>query len=669
MNRLVGGWWRAAVRASVPLALVLSSLASASQAQAQTPLFNRTQPQTTAGAGEIVPGQLVIRLKPSLAIRAQRSQQPGFELGALLGRRDVTVARTIGSDTYQLKVAAGADVQALVAQLSANPDVQYAEPVYIMHATGGRQASRVSGDPLVGRQWALSKIQAPDAWELSVGAEGLIVASVDTGVNPNHPDLAGRVLPGYNFVSNTADAMDDNSHGTFGAGIIAAPGDNGVGVAGMCWRCQILPVKVLDNEGGGYSPGIALGIRWAADHGARIINLSLGGPGPSQLIHESIQYAVSKGILVIAAAGNEADEDNPVEYPAAFDEVFSVGATDENNSRTFFSNYGPYLDLTAPGLHITSTGGEGDLYGYASESGTSFSAPYVSGAAALIWSINPQLSDRDVMRLLAQSADDLGKPGPDDEYGFGRLNAGKAALAAKQTAAPPPPAPPSEGGSITFPETNHTLQGTFYQYWKGNGGLPVFGFPIDEQHVETSAEGTFWVQTFERNRLEFHPEKQPPYNVLLGRLGDAILKRQGRDWFTFPKGTAGTPDCQFFDATQHAVCGPFLKYWREHGLSDPKLDAVGRSLQLWGLPLSEPMMETNSSGDTVMTQWFERARFEDHGAQGILLGLLGNELARPASPPPPPPPSTQCDGIPTPISGSNSAVQLYHRGVADLNGH
>lgn len=183
---------------------------------------------------------------------------------------------------------------------------------------------------------------------------------------------------------------------------------------------------------------------------------------------------------------------------------------------------------------------------------------------------------------------------------------------------------------ITFPETGRTLRGEFRRFWEANGGLPVFGFPITEETVEQTPEGSFVVQYFERNRFEFHPEKAAPYNVLLGRLGDTMLARTGVDWWSLPKGEPRA-GCEFFQETGHAVCGAFLNYWRSQGLTDPRLNTFARSLALFGLPLTEPRMETNAAGDTVMTQWFERARFEDHGAKGVLLGLLGNEFRVPQS--------------------------------------
>lgn len=205
---------------------------------------------------------------------------------------------------------------------------------------------------------------------------------------------------------------------------------------------------------------------------------------------------------------------------------------------------------------------------------------------------------------------------------------------------------------FAVPGITNCIEGRFLEFWQQNGGLAVFGYPITAATQQTTGEGTFLTQYFERNRFEYHPDKARPYDVLLGRLGDDRLKQQGRDWYSFPKGQPNGA-CLWFAETNHSLCEPFKSYWEGHGLQDPALNAYAKSLALFGLPLSEPAMETNSSGDTVMTQWFERARFENHGAQGVLLGLLGNETrssSSGATPTPTPPPAVDlCANTPPSI--------------------
>ncbi|HEY3228675.1 MAG TPA: hypothetical protein VGJ87_05595 [Roseiflexaceae bacterium] len=187
---------------------------------------------------------------------------------------------------------------------------------------------------------------------------------------------------------------------------------------------------------------------------------------------------------------------------------------------------------------------------------------------------------------------------------------------------------------ICFREVPNCIEGRFAAYWRQNGGLPVFGFPLGPAHQESVEGATYLAQLFERNRFELHPENRPPYDVLLGRLGDERLRQLGRDWRTFPK-LSGPPGdlCFFSRASGHAVCSDFFVYFRTHGLSFDGRSGYSEaeSIALFGLPLSEPSIETNSSGDTVMTQWFERARFEYHPKNPdpykVLLGRLGAETA------------------------------------------
>jgi thermitase len=185
-------------------------------------------------------------------------------------------------------------------------------------------------------------------------------------------------------------------------------------------------------------------------------------------------------------------------------------------------------------------------------------------------------------------------------------------------------------GAVYFPETGHTLRGVFLSYWRAHGGLPVFGYPISEEFIERSDDGReALVQYFERHRFELRPENRPPYNVQLTRLGDVILRARGVDWFTLPKG-APQPGCRYFPETGHSLCEPFLSAWRSSGLEFDRRrgKSEAENLALFGMPISEPQVETLPDGRLILVQWFERARFEDHGPDGVLFGLLGNELAR-----------------------------------------
>ncbi len=217
--------------------------------------------------------------------------------------------------------------------------------------------------------------------------------------------------------------------------------------------------------------------------------------------------------------------------------------------------------------------------------------------------------------------------------------------------------PASAERSRTFPETGFSVGGRLLDFWERNGGLPVFGLPVSEERGERTAEGRFPVQHFERQRFERHPENAAPYDVLLGRLGDELLRKAGRDWRAEP---AGMPrgGCQFFGETRHIVCAPFLGYWQRNGLLDPRLNAYQRSLALFGFPLTEPAVELNSSGDRVLTQWFERARFEFHPsnppAYRVLLGRLGADAYDPANSAGP----TRYHAVSLPEAGHSLEVQV-----------
>jgi len=632
------------------LVLVASALSLPPSLRAQEASPFEPQPvRRSSGSPSFAPGQVLVRLRDNSALGKQSIATPRA-LQTRFRTLQINGARQIAPHTYRLELPANADVAAAARQIAADADVLYAQPNY------WRRAHRSVNDPLSPFQYALNRIDAAGAWSVTTGSSTVKIAILDTGVAADHPDLQGRVLQGYDFVNNVADASDDEGHGTHTAGIAAAAGDNGEGIAGMCWQCQILPVKVLNEQGEGLDEWIARGVRYAVDNGARILNLSLGGPEDNPILHEAIKYAASKNALIVTTAGNMADLGNPVQYPAAYDEALAVGATDEHDRRAFFSGVQPYVDVSAPGWNIPSTFDPGGLR-YVAFSGTSEAAPHVAGLAGLLLSINPDLDAQTLRRIILETADDLGPPGHDWEYGAGRINAGRAVAAVRRPAFDPVP-DPQRPDVAYFPETGHTLRGEFKRFWEQNGGLPVFGYPISEEFQETTAEGTFVVQYFERNRFEFHPENAPPYNVLLGRLSDTQLQRQNRNWMTFPRGQP-TPGCQFFIETGHSVCEPFLSYWRNNGLLDPALSSYGRSLALFGYPLSEPQPEINSSGDNVLTQWFERARFEFHPTNPpqyqVLLGLLGNETARPGASGPPPSgqaPPPRCVQLPPSINGS-----------------
>lgn len=273
------------------------------------------------------------------------------------------------------------------------------------------------------RVYAPYIMQVPLAWNYTMGDPNVIVAIVDSGVDASHPDLQGHVLPGYDFVNNDTDAYDDHGHGTHVAGIVAAAANNGIGSVGICPNCRILPVKVLNENNVGNWSGVAAGILYAVDEGARIINLSLGGSANTQVVQDAVEYAVQKDVLIVAAAGN-GRTDTPF-YPAASPEVMAVSATRNDDTRWSLSNYGDYIDVAAPGYAIYSTYNDLDNYygGYIFMSGTSMAAPHVSGLAGLLLSQDLGRTQEDLKRLITTTAPDLGDPGKDIYFGYGRIDA------------------------------------------------------------------------------------------------------------------------------------------------------------------------------------------------------------------------------------------------------
>jgi subtilisin family serine protease len=340
--------------------------------------------------------------------------------------------------------------------------VEYAEP------NRYRETSVIPNDPSFPSQWGLTKINCPAAWDRTTGSANVVVAVVDTGIDLDHPELAALLLPGTDmvdlglnpippngfhfegdFAGRDNNPQDDVGHGTHVAGTIACASNNSVGVAGVTWMCRLLPVRVLarivnntdatDVRGVGSAADIAAGIRWAADNGARIINLSLGGTVDTQVERDAVAYAVSQGVVVVAAMGNAFQQGNPTSFPAAYPDVVAVGAIDQADHRAFFSQTGPHIDVAGPGVGIWSTVWDN---GYTTMSGTSMAAPHVAGVAALILSCNPNLTAAQVADILRQTArplrDNPSDPVPNDNYGFGCVDAD----AALQRACPPRPSVP-----------------------------------------------------------------------------------------------------------------------------------------------------------------------------------------------------------------------------------
>lgn len=335
---------------------------------------------------------------------------------------------------------------------------EYIEPNYIYHALD------YPNDPMYSKQWNLHNINISTAWDESKG-EGVTVAVIDTGVT-QVPDLKQtEFAKGYDFVNDRVKATDDVGHGTHVAGTIAQSTNNGYGVAGIAYKAQIMPIKVLGATGGGTIADIAEGIRFAADNGADVINMSLGGGGESKLMKEAIDYAYSKGVVLIAAAGNA--NQNSSAYPARYPRVISVSATDAAGEKAPYSNFGAGVDLAAPGGSETGKvvqntidpkTGKADFVGY---QGTSMAAPHVAGVAALLKASGVETPD-EILNVLQQSARKIEKD-PLNHFGAGQLDAGAAVQLAIK-------------GQITFKDFFRWLRENGYlnpRFWIDGGAVAL----------------------------------------------------------------------------------------------------------------------------------------------------------------------------------------------------
>lgn len=319
---------------------------------------------------------------------------------------------------YHLVISESDTVASFIDKHQKDPRLRLLEPNPIVAV---EPIDKTPNDPLFRAQWSLERIGAPQAWTYLPNHAGGVVAVIDSGVDENHPDLQGHIVRGKNLIDGSDDISDQHGHGTAIAGIIAATTNNEIGMSGICPTCKILPVKVLDESGQGTYAHVIAGIIWAADRKAEVINLSLGSYGFSRFLADAVEYAHQSGAVIVAAGGNEATQ-TPL-YPGALPNVISVSASDSDDNLWTGSNYGPVIDIAAPGVHIVSLNTHNS---YMRATGSSFSAAQVSGVAALVRTKHPFLKNAQAAQVLFQTADDLGEKGKDQFYGFGRLNAARA---------------------------------------------------------------------------------------------------------------------------------------------------------------------------------------------------------------------------------------------------
>jgi len=421
-------------RASASLLALLVLISAATPVAANEP-----DPATSTTIGEVVPGEVVVKYHDPEAAPAA-TEADGLEIVAELGAP--------GEEMPLLVSTEGQAVDEVLAELNADPAVEYAEPNYViglakepMSAAEGTETPETGGtaalpldngatavtvnDTRAGEQYSLDRMQVRSAWDQSTGGTG-IVAVLDTGVQFSHPDLAGRLLPGHDFVNDDTNASDDNGHGTWVSGIIAANANDRYGVAGISWSDKILPVKIMNASGLGDTSDLTAGITWAANNGATVINMSVGGFPYSQYVQDAINYAYGKGAVLVGAAGNNRLEE--VFYPASMNNVVSVSATQADDEFAHWSSYGSKVDVSAPGASILTTNCTTcNTYGSHTQiSGTSFATPNVAGVVALIRAQYPTENPGQIVDRLFATVDDQGYRGWDNRYGRGRVNAARA---------------------------------------------------------------------------------------------------------------------------------------------------------------------------------------------------------------------------------------------------
>lgn len=359
-------------------------------------------------AEQAAPGEYLIGYAPGTA-EAERDALIAAAGGRLLRRLPAISADLVEFPAAQVASGSRAE-ERLMGTLAAGEGVSFVEPNYSYSIS----APFTPDDQLLGQQYGWGQVDAYDGWGLARGNPAVVIAVIDSGVQLDHPDLQGKLVAGFDFVQNDADPSDVVGHGTHVAGVAAAATNNGVGVAGACPECRVMPVRVIGAAGTGFVSDIAEGIVYAADNGARVINLSLGGPGSSAL-EAAISYAWGKGAFLTCAAGNSNTSATGNAYPAAYEACFAVAATSSADARASFSNYGTWVEAAAPGEGILSTYRDGS---YGNLSGTSMAAPHVAGLAGLLASQG--YSNSAIRTRICATADDIAGTGA--SWACGRIN-------------------------------------------------------------------------------------------------------------------------------------------------------------------------------------------------------------------------------------------------------
>lgn len=435
---------------TVVLLMLLSEFGPAETAIANNNLS--TQSRTTGIESKFAPNRIIVKFRSGVHPKIDKDGIISSDLASLAKlfsayqvTHDKPLIKNIRfselSNTHILILQDDVDVIDALIAFSNDPNVEWVEPDYLAYP-----AETTPNDPQFANQWGLTQIEAPAAWDIITGSQTVSIAILDSGIDMNHSDFSGLLwvnpgeiagngqdddnngyiddINGWDFVNDDNDPSDDNGHGTQVAGIAAAATDNGVGIAGVCWNCKIMPVKVMQTSGIANYSDIAAGVLYAARKGAEVINLSMGGYANSLILQTAIQIAVNDyDVVVVGGAGN--DNLDAAFYPAAFPEVLAVVGTTITDTKAPLSNYGSWVDVAAPAVNITTTFLGGD---WGPANGTSFAAPFAAGLAGLLFSQHPEWSEPLVRAQIEHTVKPIDELNPAYSYklGSGRINAADA---------------------------------------------------------------------------------------------------------------------------------------------------------------------------------------------------------------------------------------------------
>lgn len=396
-----------------------------------------------ARAADFQPVRIVGHVPGRILLQPRAGVNDGDLDGAVRAHRGRRTHHMRASNVHVIELPAGMDERAVLRALRRNPRIKFAELDEVV------ELAATTNDPLASTSWHLARINAPAAWDRALGT-GVVVAVLDTGVDATHPDLASRLVAGWNLYDNNGDTSDVHGHGTKTAGAVGAAANNALGGVGVSWDARIMPIRIGSATGTSTFSLIAAGITAAADRGARVASVSFRGLGASASVLSAAQYMRSKGGVVVVAAGNE----GALQSTPPTNVLTTVAATGSTDVRASFSNYGPFIDVAAPGVSVRTTV-KGGTYGTAS--GTSFSTPIVAGIYALMMSANRSLTPTQLDSMLFASTVDLGTAGFDDYYGYGRVDAAAAVASAVQAGGGSDTTSPT--AAISAPATGATVSG------------------------------------------------------------------------------------------------------------------------------------------------------------------------------------------------------------------